>query len=288
METLELSTIRKEITVAASQQTAFEVFVNQMSLWWPTSGHTDDCHMVRVGLETKTGGRWFGYDSTGGETQLGKVLVYDPYALFVLDWQTDANFKFLETLHTEVRVEFIAEGPKSTRVKLTHSDVQRLGEAANGINEGWDGIMEVYKDFISNSFSTQISISISPEEAFKKISEIDKWWGVTFEGTAEKTGDHFIIKMGPEAWFNYRVTERTNKKVVWHVDDCYMPWYNDKTEWKSHDMVFEINDNTLTFTHVGLVAGIACFKDCVPGWTHWITRSLASYFETGKGDFKQR
>jgi hypothetical protein len=76
--------------------------------------------------------------------------------------------------------------------------------------------------------------------------------------------------------------------VVWHVDDCYMPWYEDKHEWKGHDMIFEIEGSTLTFTHVGLVAGIACFKDCVPGWTHWITRSLISYFETGKGDFKQR
>ena len=280
--------IQKELVVAASQQTAFEVFVNQMGLWWPASGHTEDCHMVKVGLEAKAGGRWFGFNSNGSETELGRVLIYDPYALFVLDWQTDADQSFDANLHTEVRVEFIVEGEQQTRVKLTHSDVQRLGKAASGINEGWGGIMEVYHDFISNSFSTQINISISPKEALQKISEVDKWWGVNFEGSAEKQGDHFVIKMGPEAWFNYTVAERTDNKVVWHVDDCYMPWYEDKTEWKGHDMVFEINDNKLTFTHVGLVAGIACFKDCVPGWTHWITRSLTSYFETGKGDFKQR
>ena len=288
METLELNTIQKEITVAASQQTAFEVFVNQMGLWWPAAGHTEDCPMVRVALEARTGGRWIGYNSDGSERELGKVLAYHPNALFVLDWQTDANMIFDANLHTEVRVEFIVEGPKTTKVKLTHSDLQRLGEAASGINEGWSDIMGVYGNFISNNYSTQIKIGINPEEAFKKISEIDKWWGVTFEGSAAKQGDHFIIKMGPEAWFNYTVTELTDKKVVWHVDDCYMPWYEDKAEWKNHDMVFEINNSTLTFTHVGLVADIACFKDCVPGWTHWITRSLASYFETDKGDFKQR
>ncbi len=288
METLELDTIQKEITVTASQKTAFEVFVNQMGLWWPASGHTEDCPMVKVSLEPKTGGRWFGYNSDGGERELGKVLVYDPYALFALDWQTGGNLRFNADLHTEVRVEFIIEGEKQTRVKLTHSDVQRLGEAASGINRGWSGIMDVYQNFISNSFTTRISIRISPEEALQKIGEVDQWWGVSFEGSAEKQGDHFVIKMGPEAWFNYTVAERTDKKAVWHVDDCYMPWYDDKTEWKGHDMIFDINANTLSFTHVGLVAGIACFKDCVPGWTHWITRSLASYFETGKGDFKQR
>ena len=214
METLELNTIRKEITVSASQQTAFEVFVNQMGLWWPASGHTEDCLMVKVALEAKAGGRWFGYNSKGQESELGKVLVYDPYGLFALDWQTDADFRYDEHLHTEVRVEFVAEGQTQTRVKLTHSDVQRLGAAASGINEGWSGIMKVYEDFVSNSFSTQISINISPEEAVKKISEVDKWWGVAFEGTAQKNGDHFVIKMGPEAWFNCTVTERSNKKVV--------------------------------------------------------------------------
>jgi hypothetical protein len=35
METIELNIIQKEITVAATQQTAFEVCVNQMGLWWP-------------------------------------------------------------------------------------------------------------------------------------------------------------------------------------------------------------------------------------------------------------
>ncbi|WP_413666907.1 SRPBCC domain-containing protein [Mucilaginibacter sp. Mucisp86] len=289
METLELNTIRKEIIVSAAQQTAFEVFVNQMGLWWPASGHTDDCPMIRVGLEPKTGGRWLGYNRDGDESELGKVLVFDPYALFALDWQTDADLRFDPDLHTEVRVEFIPEGDKQTRVKLTHFNVERLGEAARGINEGWSGIMEVYQNFITNSFSTSINITISPEAALQKISEVANWWGVNFEGSAAKQGDHFVIKMGPEAWFNYTVVELVpGKKVVWHVDDCYMPWYEDKTEWKGQDMVFEINDNTLTFTHVGLVAGIACFKDCVPGWTHWITRSLKSYLETGKGDFKQR
>jgi hypothetical protein len=259
-----------------------------MGLWWPAAGHTDDCPMVKVGLEARVGGRWFGVNSKGAETELGKVLIYDPYALFALDWQTGANMEFDAQLHSEVRVAFTAEGTKQTRVTLTHSNIERLGAGANSVDEGWDGIMKVYSDFVVNSFCTSISITARAEAVLRKIGEVDKWWGVTFEGSAANQGDHFVIRMGPEAWFHYTVAEKTDTKVVWHVDDCFMPWYADKTEWKGHDMIFEIGDSTLTFTHDGLVAGIACFKDCVPGWTHWITRSLAAYIETGTGDFKQR
>jgi len=43
----------------------------------------------------------------------------------------------------------------------------------------------------------------------------------------------------------------------------------------------------LKFTHEGLTPEVECFKDCKPGWTHWIKTSLFSYFTTKKGDFNQ-
>lgn len=137
------------------------------------------------------------------------------------------------------------------------------------------------------------SAKISADEALNKISSVAGWWGVGFEGSAGKQGDQFIIKMGPEAWFNCTVTALVpGKKLVWHVDECYMPWYEDKTEWTGTDMIFNLSEQNgetiLTFTHKGITPEVACYKDCQPGWTHWITRSLYSYFTTGKGDFKQR
>src|SRR3569833_2240616 len=110
-----------------------------MGLWWPASGHNEGCPMVRVGLEPHAGGRWTGYSSDGTERNLGKVLVYEPYSLFALDWQTNAALAFDPDLHSEVRVEFIAEGPQTTRVLLTHKDLHLLGDQQNAadINEGW-------------------------------------------------------------------------------------------------------------------------------------------------------
>lgn len=141
------------------------------------------------------------------------------------------------------------------------------------------------------SIITQVPLPVT--EIITKISNVADWWGVGVEGSTEKQGDRFIIKMGPEAYFNCTVTERSEgKRLVWRVDECYMPWYNDKTEWAGTRMIFELegrdNQTLVTFTHEGLTPKSECYNDCIPGWTHWITRSLHAYLTTGQGDFKQR
>lgn len=146
---------------------------------------------------------------------------------------------------------------------------------------------------VMNDFNCSFTAKISAEEAQSKISKVPDWWGVGFEGSAGQPGDHFTIRMGPEAYFNCTVTELIpRKKTVWTVDECFMPWYTDKQEWTNTRMIFELSEHngetTVIFTHQGLVPEVECYKDCKPGWTHWITRSLYSYFTTGTGDFKQR
>ena len=143
-----------------------------------------------------------------------------------------------------------------------------------------------------NDFSCNISAKISAGEAIKKISNVPQWWGITFAGNAEKQSDTFTVKMGGESFFNFTVAELIpGKRVVWLVTDCNMPWYSDKKEWANTKLIFDLNENNgeteLTFTHIGLTPDVECYKDCKPGWTHWIKTSLFSYFTTGKGDFKQ-
>src|SRR5581483_1901306 len=135
----------------------------------------------------------------------------------------------------------------------------------------------------NNDFNSSITANISAGEAMKKINNIPGWWGVTFTGNAEKQNDKFIIKMGEEAFFNFTVTEVIpDKKVVWQVTDCYMPWYTDKKEWANTRLIFDLNENNgvteVHFKHEGLTPDVECYKDCEPGWTHWIQKSLYSYF----------
>ena len=142
-----------------------------------------------------------------------------------------------------------------------------------------------------NNFSSSISAKISANEAIKKISNVQDWWGVTFTGSAEKQNDKFTVKMGGDSFFNFTVTELIpGKRVIWLVTDCNMPWYSDKKEWANTKLIFDLAENAgvteLTFTHEGLTPEVECYKDCELGWTHWIQTSLFSYLTNGKGIFR--
>jgi hypothetical protein len=289
METLELNTIKKEIIVAAAQQTAFEVFVNQIGRWWPTSGHNEGCPMVRVGLEPKSGGRWTGYTSDGTERNLGKVLIYDPYALLTLDWQTSADFKFDPNLHTEVRVEFVAQGQQTTLVSLTHKNVHLLGGPQNSVDvsEGWGDVMAVYRQFLS-SFNTLIVVGASPQEAEKRISQISGWWAKNFQGSAAKLHDRFTVRFGDTFVSFELINLIPGDTVVWEVEDCYLHWQKDKTEWNGTRVVWELipegEGTKIVMTHIGLTPEAECYESCRTGWTEHINESLLNFILAGKGE----
>lgn len=143
-----------------------------------------------------------------------------------------------------------------------------------------------------HNFNTSITANISAHEALKKISNVPGWWGVTFSGSAEKQNDEFVIKMGGDSFFNCTVAELIpGKRAVWLITDCNMPWYSDKKEWANTKLIFDLSESNgvaaVHFTHEGLTPEVECYKDCEKGWTHWIQKSLFSYFTTGKGEFKK-
>lgn len=143
----------------------------------------------------------------------------------------------------------------------------------------------------NNDFKSSISAKISADEAVRKISNVPEWWGISFTGSAEKQDDNFVVKMGGDSFFNFTVTELIpGKRVVWLVTDCNMPWYSDKREWAGTRLIFDLDETNgitqLNFEHEGLTPDVECYKDCEPGWTHWIKTSLFSYFTTGKGIFR--
>jgi hypothetical protein len=139
----------------------------------------------------------------------------------------------------------------------------------------------------NNNFHRTITVNASPEEAMKKIGEVNLWWAKNFTGKAQKKGDNFTVRFG-ETFVDFKVTEWVpNKKVVWKVTDCNLHWIKDKKEWNNTEVVFEIlkrEDSTLIdFTHVGLVPGVECYNDCVVGWTGHVTNSLVKFINEGQG-----
>jgi len=149
MQTINLTSIKKEFTVEISQRTAFEVFTNKMDLWWPRTHHIGSSDMTEVVAELKAGGRWYTKHTDGSEAMIGYVQTYQPYSLFVLAWQINGDFKCDPSLTTEVVAEFISEGPKTTRVKFEHKDLHKLGsgKTVESMDQGWGQIMNLYKQF---------------------------------------------------------------------------------------------------------------------------------------------
>lgn len=142
-------------------------------------------------------------------------------------------------------------------------------------------------------YQTHISIPKNAKEVFEKIADIPAWWRVAFSGSIKKQNDQFTVRMGGDSFFNFTVTGfNPGKSMVWLVTDCYMPWFDDKTEWTNTCLVFNLNEHNgvtdVNFTHQGLTPELTCYKDCKPGWTHWIRNSLYAYLTTGAGDFEQR
>jgi hypothetical protein len=62
MNSLRIISIKKEVSVAASQETAFKVFTGKMDAWWPRTHHVGMSPMVSFVLEPRVNGRWYTCD----------------------------------------------------------------------------------------------------------------------------------------------------------------------------------------------------------------------------------
>jgi uncharacterized protein YndB with AHSA1/START domain len=136
--------IRKELLVSTSQETAFRVFSQQMDAWWPRSHHVGKTPMVAMVLEPKAKGRWYSTHQGGEVCEVGRVESFEPHSRLLLIWQLDGEFKFNAELRTEVEVRFVAQGAEQTLVMFEHRDLERLGKSVDSMNNGWGMILELF------------------------------------------------------------------------------------------------------------------------------------------------
>lgn len=136
-------------------------------------------------------------------------------------------------------------------------------------------------------YHKRITTTASAEEAFTKISSVSMWWTANFKGSAKNLNDIFTMQFG-ENTFTLQVVEVVpNKKLVWQVTDCHMPWLKDTTEWKNTQIVFEISEEkhqtSIDMTHIGLIPEVECYNVCKIGWNQYIGQSIPELLTTGKG-----
>lgn len=136
-------------------------------------------------------------------------------------------------------------------------------------------------------YQCSIVADVTPVEAFDSIRNVSGWWAKDLKGRTKNLGDEFMVSFG-ETYVTFRVTESIpGKKIVWLVEDCYLHWIDDKKEWNDSLIRFDIareGDHTrITMTHVGLVPGKECYKDCESGWNEHFGKSLLSLLVEKEG-----
>ena len=143
--------IVKTVTVRTAPARAFALFAGDFNRWWPLARVHTGPDPVDCALEPRVGGRVFERASDGRETPWGTVLAYNPPHRLAFSWivQLSAEQEQL------VDIRFTAEN-RGTRVELTHSGWEKLGEAAASRRErydrGWGTIFE--HDFVAYANSS--------------------------------------------------------------------------------------------------------------------------------------
>ena len=139
----------------------------------------------------------------------------------------------------------------------------------------------------NQNYKKSFTSNVAPKVAFENILKVNDWWTSSFKGSARNVNDEFNVTFG-KTTVDFKVIKSVPyKKLVWQVTDCYLDWLKNKTEWKGTSIVWNISDkNNITkieMTHVGLVPGIECYKDCESGWNQFVGESLQSLITNGKG-----
>jgi hypothetical protein len=140
----------------------------------------------------------------------------------------------------------------------------------------------------TSDFTTAISVTQSPRQAFDAISNPRAWWSEEIEGNTDTLHSVFNYHFEDLHRARIKIAELIpNEKIVWHVVENYFKFTEDKTEWTDTKIVFDIsekdNKTHIRMTHVGLVPEFECFEICQDSWTSYIHNSLRGLITTGKG-----
>ena len=143
----------KSVTVCAAPARAFAMFAERFARWWPLAWVHTGPDPVDCAIEPRFGGRVFERAADGRETLWGTVLAYDPPYRLAFSWVVELP----AGQEQMVEIRFTAED-SGTRVELTHSGWEKLGDAAASQRErydrGWGTVFERHFVEYVNSAAT--------------------------------------------------------------------------------------------------------------------------------------
>jgi uncharacterized protein YndB with AHSA1/START domain len=153
---IKIAPVRKSIRVNASPAQAFEVFTSGLGRWWPRDVGIGKLPMKAAVMETRLGGRWYELAEDGTQTNIGKVIVWEPPQRFVVTWEINSQWKPDTTVSSEVEVQFIPDRANATRVELEHRKFEQLGaeggeSVRTAVDGGWPTMLQRFKNEVEAS-----------------------------------------------------------------------------------------------------------------------------------------
>jgi uncharacterized protein YndB with AHSA1/START domain len=153
---IKIAPVRKSIRVNASPAQAFEVFTSGLGRWWPRDIGIGKLPMKAAVMETRLGGRWYELAEDGTQTNIGKVIVWEPPQRFVVTWEINSQWKPDTTVSSEVEVQFTPDGANATRVELEHRKFEQLGaeggeSVRTAVDGGWPTMLQRFKNEVEAS-----------------------------------------------------------------------------------------------------------------------------------------
>jgi len=151
------------------------------------------------------------------------------------------------------------------------------------------------------NFHCSIVVPATAREAFEKIGRVWDWWAINFKGCAKGfqgsmgapeagslQGQAFTVHFARTTWSRMEIVEVVpDQFILWKVADCYLPIFKDPYLWKNNFIAWNISpegDSTrITMTHIGLIPGMECYKDCSKGWSFYVGESLYKLLTEGRG-----
>lgn len=132
--------VAKSVTVEATIEQAFAIFAGRPLEWWPES-HVFVKDRQAITIEPFVGGRYFERGADGEEIAWGTITEWDPPKRLVMTWRVGPNWQPItdDEKASFIKVDFAADGPATTTVTLTHADLHRHGDIAEGIHQALDG-----------------------------------------------------------------------------------------------------------------------------------------------------
>lgn len=139
-----IAPVEKAISVPWPMAEAFDRFTRGIAGWWPLQPHSIGGEDAETCVfEGRVDGRIYEISRDGTRHPWGTVTVWQPPRRVAFTWHPGRPVDTRQ----EVEVRFSPEGT-GTRVELTHTGWERLGEDASRSREiydsGWDTVLARY------------------------------------------------------------------------------------------------------------------------------------------------